>query len=156
MVVIRAGGDVDRAERGGEAKVDFATIVSQNAGEGAHVAVVGVTQAHSGRTEVVRNSGSELQALERDAKVIHAKVRRQMVLVTCEGAELSIPVERGCASSVFTCAADQKDRAFSCGTNPILAVVKATPDVIGVITKGSGDSEVVILRSRSDRIFWGG
>ncbi len=105
----------------------------------------------------MRDRSTQLKALEGvgvfDRGISGGKVRGEAVLVTCEGAIVHVPEEGGAASAVFGGTADEEDGAVEAGTDPMLAVVDTTPNVVGVVADGGSDAEVIVHGSRSDWVF---
>ncbi len=109
----------------------------------------------------MRDGGAELEALE-GVGGLHrtsqggSKGRREAVVVTGKRAVVHIPEEGGAACTVFGSTADEEESAIEAGTDPMLAVVDATPDVVGIIAEGGGDAEVVVRGRGSDWVLNGG
>jgi hypothetical protein len=104
----------------------------------------------------MRDGCTQLKALE-GSSVVDAnegrKVRGEAVMVTCEGAVVHVPKKGGAASAVFSGTADEDESAIEACAEPMLTVVDATPHVVGVITNGGGDTQIIVRGSGSDGVF---
>lgn len=131
-VVVSAGSEIDRTQSGGETEAEFVSIIhATKCIEGAHVTEVAIAQGGRHRTEIMLQSGTQLKALEGGICVI-----AKGAFVAGEGTVVHVPSEAG--------AFDEGDSATKGAVHPVLAEVKATPDVVGVITQASSDAEVIV------------